>query len=208
VTVYPADCYKSNNTLHPQKSAEFRDSIGRCVADKDQEFEDIATVVDSVAPQLADFLKRKDVQREAVFQAADVHGLPAKCKPDAVLVGQSITVVDLKFSLAIDPDSFSRSSRSFKYWLQDAHYSAVLEAIHGNRFVGFEFIAIETKFPFRVQRYQYDQASRDTGRAEHQRLMRELAKCHETGDWSDGWDSTLVLNPWDVETNELVEVDA
>jgi exodeoxyribonuclease VIII len=207
VTVYPADCFKSNNTLHPQKSAEFRESLGRCVAVKEQEFEDIATVVESVAPQLADFLKRNDVQREAVFQAANVHGLPAKCKPDAVRIGQDVTVIDLKFGAMIDPQSFSRSAKSFKYWLQDAHYTAVLEAIHGNRFVGFQFVAIETKFPFRVQRYHYDQSSRDSGRAEHKRLMEKLARCHATGDWSDDWDSTLVLNPWDVETNELCEVE-
>lgn len=205
--VYGPECFKSNGTLHPQKAEEFRQGRGDAVAVKQREYDDIRIVVDAVYSQLFEFLSRDDVQCEQVF-SAEVYGIPAKCRPDAVRIGQSVMVIDLKFSATIDPQSFARSSRSFKYWLQDAHYTAVLEAIHGNRFVGFEFIAIETKFPFRVQRYHYDQSSRDSGRAEHKRLMLKLAECHATGDWSDGWESTLVLNPWDVETNELVEVES
>ena len=103
---------------------------------------------------------------------------------------------DLKFCPP-DPTSFNRSARRLRYWLQDAHYSAVLTAETGKP-VLFRFWAVEPTYPFRIQCYWYGQRSREIARDYHAAQLNKLAECYATDEWVDDWQGELVLSPWDV----------
>lgn len=202
VQCYPADVLKCNGDLDGKKATALRREQPDVLFVKESEFESLRAVYDGVAQdeRLASILEAATHREQRVD--AVLNGLPCKCKPDiACDIGNVVACYDLKFMENVDPDSWRRSSRRFRYWLQDSHYSACLEAAWGKP-VSFRFACIEVKFPYRVQWYWYDQSSRETARIEHAKALEELAACQESGNWADVWESVCVLNPWEISASE------
>ena len=205
---YPADVLNVNGGLIGKRAEGFRaDHPGRvCMKDEDYDGINAAVKVVMAHPELRDVLDAVG-HKEHRFDA-DLFGVPCKCKPDiAGDLGEFIAAYDLKFMKNVDPDSWRRSSKRLAYWLQDAHYSRVLEAKFGKP-VRFRFCCIETKAPYRVQWYWYEPRSREIAFDEHKRLLLALKECRESGDWSDNWESECTISPWDIEaelsTDEVV----
>jgi hypothetical protein len=136
---------------------------------------------------------------------ASVYGVPCKCKPDiAGDVGEYWLVYDLKFTDAIK--QFPRSSRQFKYWLQDAHYSAVIAELTGKP-VLFKFIVAETVFPYRVSIHSYNPIKREMAAKYHKSKLLDLAACLRTNIWKDNFEEDLPLSEWDCEAGEVLFSD-
>lgn len=199
VGIYPPECLKVDGGLNWRPAAAYRDANRDKVAFcKAKEAQDVQIVFDAVKDSAIATAIEESSHLEKEFRSV-VHGVKCKCKPDiAGDLGEYWACYDLKFMDRISPVMFRRSARSFKYHLQDAHYSSVLTALHDKPVV-FKFIAVEVLFPFRVQVYTYNARSREIARDYHKKKVLELAHRREIGDWSDNWDGELILNPWDVE---------
>lgn len=207
VMVYPASCLKSDGSLNGSPAARFRDDYPGFICVKDSERDQFEVCINSVLGnrELGSVLTAAK-HREQRFDA-EVCGVKCRAKPDIVCdMGKYAAVYDLKFSEQVDPDSWRRTSKRLHYWLQDSHYSAVLNQSIGKP-VQFRFALIEVNFPFRVQWKWYDPKSREDARDAHRKILHDLSDCHRTGKWSDNWQEEMVLEPWDIEQDELIEVE-
>ena len=126
--------------------------------------------------------------REAAFfwDEETPHGsLGMKCKVDWFYeFSTHYEIHDLKVSERAQPDSFWRTARQFRYFLQDAHYSAGL-ASKDSRPVYFKFWALEAKRPFRIYQYEYTVSCRESAAEFRTDKINQLAECYATGDWTD-----------------------
>ena len=199
VGVYPESCLRSDGGLNWKPAAQYRqDNPDKLGYFKQDAAEDIQIVYDAIKDTCIATAIEESSHLEEVFEAT-VHGRLCKCKPDiAGDVGEYWCVYDLKFMDRIYPKAFWRSSKNFRYYLQDSHYSGVITTLYQKPVV-FRFIACELLYPYRVQMYQYDPRSREIARDYHRKKVNELIECERTGDWSDKWNGDLTLNPWDVE---------
>lgn len=127
---------------------------------------------------------------------AKIYGKACKCRTDiAGDMGTHWVVYDLKFTETIG--AFVRSSRTLKYWLQDAHYTPII-AESVRKPVVFKFIAAETVYPFRVRIHSYNEIKREMAAKFHKSQVIDLMNCERTGDWSDLVEEDLPLSEWDV----------
>lgn len=204
--VYPDDCLNKAGGLIPAKAAAFRAECEGMVCLKRDEYDDIRCAVDVIFgdANLRKLIELATYKEKPFF--TKLEGLPVKCKPDLVCeLDDSVSIFDLKFSSEIDPRSFKRSSRSFGYAWQDAHYSAILRELTGKP-VSFKFICIETKYPFRIQPYWFEVSQRENVAGIHRQHLRDLAECYRTNTWVDDWKPEVELSPWEFNDTEEVEV--
>jgi hypothetical protein len=61
---------------------------------------------------------------------------------------------------------------------------------------------IETVKPYRVQMRWYDSRSAEIARDYRNAKIKDLKSRMESGDWSDGYEQSMVVNPWEVETED------
>lgn len=208
VLCYPDECLNVNGGLiGPRRKAFEAENPGRVFL-KEDEYGEIATAA-ATAMNNYDSVRRaigNATSREQRYDG-EIAGMKCRCKPDVVVEEQKRVVIpDFKMCASVHPSSFRRTSKRLRYWLQDSHYSAILQQ-HFGKPVQFQFCCIETSFPFRVQWYWYDEISRESADAAHKKILRDLKECYVTGDWSDRWESMVTLEPWDIEQDDLVEVE-
>ncbi len=205
VAVYDDDCFQSNGSLNSKKAAEFRAAHPAQISVKFGVACTIHKLLESLEQSdLADAI-REASSLEKRFDA-ELCGVACKCKPDIVCdMGPHVLAYDLKFTDDVSDSFFKRSLRRLRYWLQDAHYSAVL-AENFQKPVQFRFFAIEPTYPFRVQAYWLDVRSREIARDAHRHKLEELKQCMDSNQWQDRWQSELALSPYDLdEQDQLVE---
>lgn len=205
VAIYDELCFKANGHLNATEAAEFRELHANKVCLKPAEAETLASICAAIAESdLAGVVAAASSTEKR--HDAELHGVRCRCKTDVVCdLDDRVVAYDLKFCERVDPHSFARQAKRLRYWLQDAHYSAILHQVYGKP-VSFRFFAVETKFPYRVQPYWYGVRSREIAADTHKRKLAELLECMETGVWKDRWDSEMLLNPWDVdEEDQLIE---
>lgn len=196
VAIYTPDCFKSNGAINPVPAGKFRASIGDKIAVKSKELNEVLSCFTAVVKsELYDAIKQaKECEKR---HDAIVEEVPSRCKPDILCdMGDHILIYDLKFCDP-SPSAFIRSAKRFRYWLQDAHYSAVVSAETGKP-VMFRFFAVEPTFPYRVQCYWYGPRQREIARDFHIRKLRELKYSMDTDTWVDDWPNELPLDPWDI----------
>jgi hypothetical protein len=120
-------------------------------------------------------------------------GMNCKFRPDKLFVrdGQTV-VVDLKTTA--DVDSYVRQSADFGYHIQQEHYLAGAELATGNSRLDtmFIFAVVETKAPYRVRAFQYDQDSSHIANEQRLQLLTDLAECIKTGDFSEDAEKEIV----------------
>lgn len=110
-----------------------------------------------------------------------------RCKPDALyeIDGGELVALDIKTTRDASPEKFRWAMRDLGYWLQDAHYTAGIEAEYGQRVAKFFFVAVQTSDHYPCRVYELTPAMRDTARERRDELMAELQACIASGDWSD-----------------------
>jgi hypothetical protein len=193
VAEYPDDCYTQAEipTLHAVRAARFREENAGRVVLKHTEAQKLRECIETILGHSVILSLRSAKIKEQRYDAV-VCDVRCRARPDIVLEDE---LVDLKFGECIDPVSFARLAKNLRYWLQDAHYSAVV----GTR--SFRFIAVETERPYRVQEYWYSEESRAAARRWHANKLAELRRAYDTGDWSDRWCSEITA--WIPESNEI-----
>lgn len=135
---------------------------------------------------------------------ATVDGVECKCRPDWLLMGDSI-IVDLKSTLNANPKDFGRTVFNFGYHLQACHYLRVLQAaeVRAERFV---FVACEKAAPFGVSVHILDDAAMELGYTQHNRLLDLYRHCLAVNEWPGYGDEIFVtsLPAWAYRTTEEI----
>jgi hypothetical protein len=201
VKVYPESCLKSDGSLNGKPAAQFReDNPGAvCVKNADHIYECVHAVTTGLYRDWFQIINREEVFREHMIKWDDI--LPCRAMLDCFYVDDCVYVYDIKCTAQFPPESFNRTARRLRYWLQEAHYTAGLKKIY-DRPVIWRWVVIETVKPYRVQMRWYDTRSAEIASDYRTVKMTMLKKAYETGDWSDGYEQTMIVNPWEVDTEE------
>ena len=208
----PADCLKSNGAVNPHRMKEYRALNAGKVVLKDADWKRVVGCINAVrSHELGNLLKEPGITfEEPIYWEDSETGLECKARPDFCYLGDGVVVsYDLKVSEVVSPDGWGRVARRLQYWLQDMHYSSGLSHLHGQP-VAFVFWVVESAYPHRIARYEYDQISRERASESYRMVMKRLKKRLDDGDWRDDWESdrnTLTLYPWELGVTEDGELE-
>jgi len=146
-------------------------------------------------PELAELLRagRGEV---SIFWIDEATGIYCKARPDWLPTanGQSIRPLDLKTCTDESPNGFGRAAARLRYDLQDAHYTAGIEAVTGMSVDAFVFGAVSSKPPILAVPYILTDEVRDHGRDERRELMDRLAWCIRENKWPAYGDGLQLLD--------------
>ena len=202
VATYPYSCYTSGETprLSTKRAEAYERKVAPLICVRDSELPTIRTMIKSAMESPFGELLRTHSDR-AKFETrvdGEICGVKVKCKPDlCVILDDQIVVPDLKFTATFGKDEFERTARRFQYALQAVHYSAILEQAYGLP-VSWSFFVGETVPPHRFGVREFDTRSMEIAAEYHRDLLTQLKRCHETGEWSDTFDTTMTIAPWDI----------
>jgi exodeoxyribonuclease VIII len=207
----PDDCLQSNGAINGKRLAELKSATPGIVYVKAAEFGRIASIIESVRRYVPEMgIESAAAKEQAIYWNDTASGLDCRCKPDwyCEQSGNQIICHDLKVTATVNPWDWGRVADRFRYWLQDAHYSAGLEKATGQRVSQFVFWVVEDQYPFRVARRVYSDSDRKAARQWHANRLCELAACYQTGDWSNKWpDEIPTRSLREAEDLEIVEME-
>ena len=123
----------------------------------------------------ASLILKKLTITEQVFTHDDL-----KCKPDGIT--SLNIVVDLKTTDDASPYAFGRSAAKYRYDVQAALYTDVLEA-NGHIVEGFVFIAVEKNPPYAVAVYVIEDEDIARGREKYLENLKTWRECKATNKW-------------------------
>lgn len=189
-------------TKAAKEFAELHRSLGKIIV-KQSDLDAANAMAANVRAQIGKLIDADTTHIESVVQWTDAAtGVACRCRPDLLSLatpGRPL-IVDLKTTDDPTPEEFGRVSDSLGYWLQDAHYSAGVEALTGAE-PQFLFCVVETSWPYAVAFYEYETAAADEAVATYDKTLAAVARCQASGDWSDPWAGQvnwLSLKPWSL----------
>lgn len=198
VRAYPTTCLNRNGGLIGARADEFAQKIHPVIPMKDEEIEQIQRICDSAMKSPLGEILRSGAKFEQRLDGV-VEGVRCRCKPDIHTVLEGVPIIwDLKTTERISPSDWWMTAKQMRYSIQDALYSLIAEAVYGTEVSTFRFWAIETVKLLRVQPYWYDDASRETAKKYVREKLIEFAERKAANNWSDAWDTTGVVSPWDL----------
>lgn len=106
-------------------------------------------------------------------------GLAMKSRADALSDLDGV-YCDLKGCIDATPQAFKRTSREFRYYMQDPLYSRAFEE-NGVHIRNFAFIAVERTPPYAVAIYQMTDKARLAGEYAYQAAMMRVSRWVEDG---------------------------
>lgn len=199
--VYPYSCMGQGGKLISARAKEFdaKVAMNGLIAVKEESIRVIETTIKNA--RTSEFGALLDLHSDkAKYEtrvAEEIYGLRCKCRPDIhIVLNDQVIVPDLKFG-SYKPEDWKRVSNRFKYWLQQAHYSSVLQQHYGLP-VSWSFWAFETEFPYRVGPKTYGIRSIEIAKEEHRNQIRKLKRCYDTNIWQDNFETEMELDPWSI----------
>jgi hypothetical protein len=108
-----------------------------------------------------------------------------KCKPDCVIVGESV-ILDLKTTQDASPSKWQWSALDYGYHRQAAIYLDTLEAMYSKPF-RFLFGVVSKNEPYEVAVYKLTEEDLDRGRDEYHALIAEYRQRVEEDNWLASW---------------------
>lgn len=195
-SVYPASCLKSNGAINPKPAEQFRaDNPGIEVGKERDEWQILSVLAAVRESELGKLIELAHYREHVMYGL--YKGRAIKCKPDFYYPG---LIYDLKFSEDISDVQVAQNFRRFKYWFQDAHYSA---CVGGNP--GFRFWVVETKFPYRIKSRNYNEIAREIATDKWRRTMDRFIEAEETDTWIDETHAEYGLSQYET---GVIEDDA
>lgn len=217
LAVYPDDCFKRSKStgeivgLNPKPAAEFRDANPDKIVVKSEVSLRICEIVLSVnRHSLGNVLKHTagGEFEKALYATDPLTGLPIKCKPDWFAdMGDFLLSYDLKVSERPSPPEWRRVARQQCYWLQQVHYSHIMQTLFGKP-VDYVFWVIEAKPPYRIAPYKYPQSFIDEAWSTYRLTLDALKRCIDTGDWEDDWTKQINIvetSPYELDGGEELQ---
>lgn len=147
------------------------------------ETQNVAAMQESVASQLiaSELTKAKGWRELSAFVACPETGLVLRCRYD--LLTADGRALDLKKTRDARPAEFEKSVASYRYHVQQAHYSRVFELITGEQLRSFTFLAVEDQPPYTAHAYKLDSLALEIGDFYAMRDLRTYAECEASGEW-------------------------
>lgn len=102
--------------------------------------------------------------------------------------------IDMKTTGDAAPSPFAKTAVRLGYHRKKAHYLAGIKALT-KRDTPLLHIVVSTEPPYACGAYDLcdrDRSGKSLGERQWRRALNEIAKCHETGDWSDPWEREIV----------------
>jgi len=145
-----------------------------------------------MAEEIMGNAKMREILQEGVGQAVfitqdDATGLWVKCKPDW-WCDSLADITDLKTAENAAPFEFARSIANYRYHIQDAFYSDIIEKVTGKPH-SFKFAVLEKPNkdaePNRdlMAFYELPESERNAGRDTYQSDLAAIAFAYDTGEW-------------------------
>lgn len=201
IGVYPDSCLKSDKTLNGKPAAKHRAENPGKYWMKEHERDNIKKVYERLKDTAIADAIRASTKFEYVWKA-NLYGRNCKCMTDiAGDTGSQWDVWDLKFTDNIR--QFYKTSKQFKYWLQDAHYSPIVTKNVGKP-VSFRFLVAETVPPYRVRIHYYDEIKREAAAKFHKSQILNFIACEQSGKWPDTYDPHLPLSEYDLGASDVL----
>jgi hypothetical protein len=121
----------------------------------------------------------------SVFWIDHASGIYCKARPDWLPPADDgrITPMDLKTCADESPGGFGRAAARMRYDLQEAHYTAGIEAATGLKVDKFVFGAVTSKPPILAVPYVLTDEIREQARDERRELIERLAWCRRENLW-------------------------
>ena len=207
VRLVPDDCLQSNGSINGKRMAELRAATPGIVYVKAAEFGRIAAIIESVRRYVPEMgIESAAAREQAIYWTDAASGLKCRAKPDWWCEGPSAGIVchDLKVTATVNPWEWGRTADRFRYWLQDAHYTAGLESVRDADRVTFVFWVVEAEYPYRVLRREYGPEDRKAARQFHARKLCELAACYQTDRWQNDWPE--LIPAWGLKREDDLEI--
>lgn len=198
VVTFPADVLASNGAASTKEAKAFRaehEAKGRVVL-KEADAEKVRRMAESVRRVCGDWLELPGVKERPLYWECERTGLRLKMRLDWLVTTGHLAIFDLKTTTDASPNEFRRRCEQQLYALQAAHYIDGVEQHYGKT-PAFYFIAVENEEPFSCAIHEIDAQSLADARGLRYRLLSQLVRCIDSGDWSEPWESrinTLSLN--------------
>lgn len=125
---------------------------------------------------------KRAVKETAFFSADPETGLMRKAKPDIFDPKESI-LADIKTTQSALPHQFATSCFQYRYHVQDAYYSRIVEDVTHSPVRAFVFFAVEKTEPYPVSAYTLDQRAFELGDELWRRDLRTLKRCQDSNEW-------------------------
>lgn len=192
--VYPKELLAKNGAVSTNAAKEFRDSHNAAghVVVKQEDFDVVAKMVQSVKSKFGHWLKEGGLVENAIYWTDEMSGIPCKIRPDFLVKTYVPVVLDIKSTGDVSPDQFRRRVESLGHWLQDAHYSAGVRELYGADPV-FVFIVVESSWPYQCAAYELTRDDKRLSEEVRRELLTEIGCCYESGIWADEWEG--IVNP-------------
>lgn len=129
----------------------------------------------------------------SIFWTDPETGLRLRCLVDWF---RELVSIDLKTTGDSSPEQFVKRCVSLGYHRKRAHYLAGLQAFTGQKESHLIHIAVATEPPYSAGAYELIDIDRYTNRSlghmEWRHTLRTLARCLESGDFSDAWETEIL----------------
>jgi len=160
---------------------------------KEDDLPEIEAVAKGVQEECGAWLQDAGHVEKTIVWRHPATDLPCRCRPDWIRFTKNGTCIgfDLKTTNSIDPHKFRSKVEALGYWLQVAHYAEGIALATGRPVEAFIFVAAQNKSPFRARTFELDSESVAAAREARERLMADLMRCYQSGDWSESWERTV-----------------
>lgn len=119
----------------------------------------------------------------SIFWTDEETGVRCRCRPDWLHeTPEGWIVLDLKTGPAA-PWAFGSQVARMTYEVQDAFYSAGIEAATGKPVIAFVFGVVETSSPYLSMCGMIDDEGRGSGRRKTRKALQDYARCVEKNEW-------------------------
>lgn len=128
---------------------------------------------------------------QSFFAIDDETGELVKCRTD--WLADNGLIADVKTTESASPANFGKSVANFRYYVQAAFYSDILQQLYGEAPPAFVFLAVEKTPPFAVAVYFATPEQIELGREYYRKDLNLIAECKRTGNWPGYPDEALPI---------------
>jgi len=197
--VIPNDVLSVSGTRAGAKWKEFEAANAGKTLMKASEYRDVCDMIDSVAKKCGPWFAGAIGKAEYEIRWTDKHsGLPCKARIDFLVPRFTL---DFKTAKSSSPKAFRGAVKIYRYDIQEAHYTNGVEETTGET-TDFLFVVVKSESPFQCRVYRtpefenvpdWRRIDKSWGRLCRQEAMLQLAKCYETGDFSDPFENDVMV---------------